>query len=256
MQQGMWEPAETLFLLSLVRPGMHFLDVGANVGYFSCLLARVIGSQGEVIAFEPEPENAFLLAANVELTRQLFPNAAPIRAFRCALSDRSGTARLQVYEKNLGLHSLVHASSGSRGVEVKTQRLDDLVFGTEPVITRRVDLIKADTQGSELMMMRGGEQLLRRDRPLLCLEFEPHLNGIDYSVELVRWLESMGYTSFRFFHANVSEPFTIVQELHLLENGDDIVARVRRKVVGPFGTLIAYPSEPMPDSQLPPVNAP
>ena len=153
-------------------------------------------------------------------------------------------------------NSCSRASSGSRGVEVKTQRLDDLVFGTEPVITRRVDLIKADTQGSELMMMRGGEQLLRRDRPLLCLEFEPHLNGIDYSVELVRWLESMGYTSFRFFHANVSEPFTIVQELHLLENGDDIVARVRRKVVGPFGTLIAYPSEPMPDSQLPPVNAP
>src|SRR5690242_240242 len=75
-----WEHVESLALLAVARPGMAVLDAGANVGYFATLLARVLGPDGHVFAFEPEPDNHLLLTANALLMRQFFPRAAPITA--------------------------------------------------------------------------------------------------------------------------------------------------------------------------------
>ncbi|VTS04890.1 FkbM family methyltransferase [Tuwongella immobilis] len=240
--QGMWEPAETLLIQGLARPGMRVLDIGANVGYFSCLFARLLGPMGQVIAFEPEPENAFLLHANTLLLAQLCPKAAPIETHQLALSDRRGKARLNVFERNLGLHSLVHAG-GSRGIEVTVEQLDHLAMGDTPLpaFANRIDLIKADTQGSELALLRGGERLLERDRPVLVLEIEPPMDGAARAIELVRWLDQHHYTRFRVFHANFGDPYAVAQEWLDALDADAVISRIRSHAIRAYGTLVAYP---------------
>jgi FkbM family methyltransferase len=204
-----WEHVESLALLAVARPGMTVLDVGANVGYFATLLAQVLGPTGHVFALEPEPENHRLLTANALLLRGLFPQAAPITAFRLALPERSGTSRLHLFEQNFGLHSLVESGGATGSLDVETAALDDLCLpaaGRPARIARRIDLIKADTQGSELPLLRGAERTVTRDLPLLCLEFEPCLGGAERCLELVRWLAGHGYGAFRLFHATACEP--------------------------------------------------
>ncbi len=240
-----WEAAESLLLLSCARPGMTFLDVGANVGYYSVLLARTLQKNGRVIAFEPEPENHLLLTANALLMEQLHPEAAPITIYNQALADQQGTARLTLFEGNLGKQSLVHENAfGDRSVLVPTVTLDSLCLGqseNHPLIDRRIDLIKADAQGSELMLLRGSERTLERDRPLLCVEFEPHLSGDELCLELVRWLTAHGYGRFRLFHANRAEPSRIIAEFANYWTAEEISALVVRNRIGPYGTLFAYP---------------
>ena len=65
-EEGFWEPHETSLILELLQPGDTFLDVGANIGYFSILAAAAVGDAGHVIAYEPDPENYRLLQTNVE----------------------------------------------------------------------------------------------------------------------------------------------------------------------------------------------
>ena len=162
MRWNVWELAESMALLLSLRPGMAVVDTGANVGYFSVLLAKLLGRAGRVFAFEPAPDNHFILEANALLTQQLSPDAAPLAAFRLALADRSGTMTLRLFEGNLGLHSLVQGTEeADQSVPVDAVTLDSLRFpenGRAPVIDRRIDLIKADTQGSELLLLRGAER--------------------------------------------------------------------------------------------------
>ncbi|WP_157369535.1 FkbM family methyltransferase [Zavarzinella formosa] len=241
-KQGMWEPAQTQALLSLLRPDMTVLDIGANIGYFSVLFARAAGASGEVIAVEPESENFFLLSVNSLLTAQMEPEAAPIRTHRLAMSDRSGTARLQVFERNLGYHSLVHGG-GQRREEVTTATLDEKLAGWTG---RRVDLLKSDTQGSELALLRGAVQLLKRDRPLLCLEFEPHLNGIDFSIELIRFVAAQGYGHFRLFNAMAADPYVSLVERLRWWKEEEIVEQIRLRMILPNSALLAWPAEQRP----------
>ena len=65
-EEGIWEPYETSLLLQLLKPGHVFVDVGANIGYFSLLAASLVGETGAVFAFEPDPQNFTLLQASAE----------------------------------------------------------------------------------------------------------------------------------------------------------------------------------------------
>ena len=65
-REGVWEPYETHLVLNLLEPGGVFVDVGANLGYFSILAAACVGERGRVYAFEPDPDNFALLQANSE----------------------------------------------------------------------------------------------------------------------------------------------------------------------------------------------
>src|SRR5262249_31725444 len=112
---GYWEFAESMVLLSVIRPGMTFVDAGANLGYYSVLLAQTLQATGQVYAFDPEPRNRLVVTANVLLTRQIVPNAAPAEVFPCALTDQVGSARLNLFGQNLGFHSLVYGSKEAVG---------------------------------------------------------------------------------------------------------------------------------------------
>jgi FkbM family methyltransferase len=153
-EQGIWEPYETSLVLSLLEEGSVFVDVGANIGYFTVLAASLVGPGGAVFAFEPDPANFGLLQANVTLNsvdRQ-------VSALQAGLAGTSGDGRLFLSADNLGDHQIYATDAQRASLPIV------LVNGSEYLADRlaRIDLLKVDTQGSEYEVMSGLLPLLRQ----------------------------------------------------------------------------------------------
>jgi FkbM family methyltransferase len=175
---GQHEAGTERFILDHLRPGTTLLDVGANVGYFS-LLAATAG-RGRAVAFEPQRPVADLLARSASHNRV----EGLVRVERLALSDSPATMRMTSCPGNTG-HSRL-ADAGCRGVEpypVTVVALDDWLRGN-PV--GPVSVCKVDTEGAELRVLLGMEQLLERDGPAMAVEvIDEHLAGFGASAERV-----------------------------------------------------------------------
>jgi len=167
-EHGIWEPYETSLVLTLLRPGDVFIDVGANVGYFSVVAASVVGAQGAVFAFEPDPDNCRLLRANAKLN-ELDDRITVVEA---ALSDAAGPGELFLSADNLGDHQ-VYAGNESRS-SVPIALLDGGKYLAGRL--QRIDLLKVDTQGSEYQVMAGLAPLLTglARPPRIIIELTPH----------------------------------------------------------------------------------
>jgi FkbM family methyltransferase len=145
-----YEPEVTRFLQESVRSGQTAIDLGANIGYFTLLLAQLVGPEGRVFAFEPDPANFELLERNVGAN-----NYTNVTCFRKAVADRSGRTLLYRSASNPGDHKLV--DDGSReAVEVEVVALDDAL----PELRGSVHWIKMDIQGAELAALGGMRALL------------------------------------------------------------------------------------------------
>jgi len=189
LTEGIYEPPVTFLFNVLIKPGMTVLDVGANIGYFTLVAAKRVGENGRVFAFEPEPHNYNLLVQNIE-----FNHCANVTALPIALSDEQGQLLLYLHRTNLGCHSIskenVHSEGGCTRVEATT--LDSFISNLGD---HRVDLIKMDIQGAEGLLIKGGEETLRRDGLAIIMEFWPkglRQVGTDPS-ELLRKLVELGF---------------------------------------------------------------
>src|ERR1700735_2246232 len=118
---GAYEPAKHALIRRHLRPGMTFVDVGANKGDFTLLAARLAGDSGRVISIEPEPENHSILQRSIALN-----DYTNINVMRIALSDRDGVADLQIGSTS-GSHTLSAEFMGSRTVEVPIRTLDGVL---------------------------------------------------------------------------------------------------------------------------------
>lgn len=164
LRNKVWEPAETQLVKKAVKPGDVAVDIGANLGYFTLLFSSLVGPEGRVHAFEPEPGNFALLKRNVEANRR--ENVALVNK---AVSDKTGKERLYISEENPGGHTIY--SAGSReSVAVDAVRLDEYFASASP----RVDFVKMDIQGAEGGALEGMAPLLRRnERVKILTEFWP-----------------------------------------------------------------------------------
>jgi FkbM family methyltransferase len=163
---GAYERWETRVVRRLLRPGMCFVDVGANVGYFTLLAARRVGPTGQVFAVEPST-----YAAD-QLSRTILANAIPnIRLERCALGRREGEVIL--YDAMVGNHSpTMLGEPGCPGRAVPVRTLDGCVLDWA---IDRIDLLKIFVEGYEPEVFAGATRTLveGRLRAILC-EFNPH----------------------------------------------------------------------------------
>lgn len=179
---GEWEPLETALIAEILKPGDTFVDVGANIGYFTLLASQRIGAGGKVIAVEANPRTFKLLEANVRLN-----GCINVALNHVAAGEAAGFATMFEREAgNAGGDQVDFASDGTITVE----RLDSLI-GDAPV-----RLIKLDIEGAEAKALRGATGLLERsDAPDLVFEFTPKfLSGMgDDPRELIALLESFGY---------------------------------------------------------------
>jgi FkbM family methyltransferase len=173
----------------LVRPGMTVWDVGANVGLFAFAAAHAAGPSGRVLAVEADPWLAGLLQRSAGSAP---PAYAPVEVLAAAVSDAPGSVELCIARRGrAGNHlSTVPGSTqtgGTREVrQVAAVTLDGLLDRSPAP-----QVVKIDTEGAELLCLRGGERLLREVRPVLLCEVTdenaPGVGGL---------LHGHGYTMF------------------------------------------------------------
>ena len=155
---GVHEWEELQFCLRFLRPGDHFVDVGANVGIFSTLVGtRIPGVR--ITAVEPFPPVREDLVANLAL------NDLTITVVDAAVSDVAGEATFEVLDRDV-LNRLAPEGGGGTGITVPVTTLDELVGGDPPA------LVKIDVEGSELLVMQGARRLLSDPVAAPVLVFE------------------------------------------------------------------------------------
>ena len=163
---GCYETFVTDVLEALLRPGMTFFDVGANIGIYTALGARMVGPTGRVVAIEPGPANVAVIEETVRLND--FENVTIVAR---AAADRAGQVSLYLCGDNPADHRLHDPTGCRRQVTVETVTLDALAL--ECGVTR-ADVIKIDTQGSEAAVFTGTTQLLAaKPAPVMVAEFWP-----------------------------------------------------------------------------------
>ncbi len=205
---GVWEAAETLLVLRTLRPGMHAIDIGAHVGYYSVLLSRCVGEQGTVLAFEPEPENYRLLSANL-----LLNDCRNVRAHALAIAAGAGQEGLFLSADNLGDHRL-QPTPGRHSVEVRTIDLDSMVEAAP------VDFVKIDTQGAEPRVLRGMAGTIRQNRRRLAcmIEFSPGLLASS-GVSVAQFAQQLDMLDARAYGISKRQRNVILSRLNPLAQG-------------------------------------
>jgi FkbM family methyltransferase len=161
------EPVTAAAIKALLRPGMTVFDVGANVGYFTLLAARLVGSGGRVHAFEPTPSVAHRLAENVAMNKlesQVCCNAV-------AVGDEVGVVSLHTQRDDSEGNNIFSDDGSGASISVPVLTLDAYI--TDHSI-KSVDVMKLDVEGAEIKVLAGANSLLSRaDSPILIAEANP-----------------------------------------------------------------------------------
>ncbi len=179
---GNYEPEVQGRIKSILKPGDHVLDIGANTGFYTLLSSRLVGRSGRVTAFEPLPRNIEFLRTHVRLNR--LENVEIVEA---AVSDASGKVRFK---------SDTHASMGyvttNGDLEVDSVSLDQL-FQQKRLAPAK--LLKIDVEGEEYRVIKGALSYLMSCHPTILLSghgteaqknCESFLAGLGYSVKVER----------------------------------------------------------------------
>ncbi len=187
------EKSQTIFWNNYLKPGMIVFDVGANIGYYSLMTAKRIGSNGRVYAFEPVTLTFRELTKNIQLNR--FSNILPQKI---ALSNIQGLAEIfTANQSNTGTSGFSEQSNFSGIKEtVDTIEGDKFIYSNN---ISRLDVIKIDVEGAELKVLGGLKDALKRFRPLVLIEINRKLlQKFDASPEQVYLcLHNEGYKPYR-----------------------------------------------------------
>jgi FkbM family methyltransferase len=190
-----WEPEVWDAISSGLSDGAVFLDVGAHIGYDSVKASRKVGDQGRVVAFEPNPNTLTMLRSNIAASGVHNVIVQPIA---CADTEQMLTLFDSTPGGNSGSSSLSRENAGTltRSYTVRARPIDSVV--SELGLTR-VDVLKADVEGAELLVLRGAAGTLRRFHPKLILEVVPRqLANMNTSVdELEAFIATLGYNATR-----------------------------------------------------------
>ncbi len=149
---GWHEMKTTELFIKLIGRGSTIIDVGANVGFFTLLAAKLAGKKGTVLSFEPDPTSFSLLARSIE--RNNFRN---VRLYQESVSNVDGQKLLHLsVTQNRGLHSMA-TDFGGQSILVPSARLDTVAktLGIGPI-----DLLKIDVEGAEPEVLEGAESLI------------------------------------------------------------------------------------------------
>jgi len=190
--RGMYEEAVIKKLSRMLKPGMTFVDVGANIGLYSIVAGYLVGHAGKVVAVEPQSVLKDVLEDNVRRNR-LFN----VRVESVALGSANCSGRLfQMSETDDGRATLKLCTSESfvgKPAEVAVRRLDDVLASLS---IGTVHGVKVDVEGAELEVLQGFSHLLEAEAPLFIL-FECHDDLLKRfgtsSRQLVSFLQRFGY---------------------------------------------------------------
>jgi len=168
--------------------GTQTLDIGANFGYNSVLMAKKTGLNGKLFAFEPQ--RLLFQQLNANLVLNDIQNAY---TYNLALGNESGQVlTMEPIDYQQACVNLGALSIGSGGETIKTTKLDDLEIG-------RIDFIKLDAQGYEKFIMQGAENTIKKYMPTIFIEIEEHhLQKFGVTTdEIYELISSFGYQIYK-----------------------------------------------------------
>lgn len=191
---------------SMLKPGDTVIDIGANIGLMTLFMARAVGLEGRVFAFEPAPENVKLLQKNIEANGN-----KNVKVIAAAVSDRPGTLKLFLSDFNPGDHRIYNPEERTKGWQKNDVVYDKLVSGKReaidvPVISideflkdykNPIALIKIDVQGAEGGVLKGMIGILEKNKNIkIMTEFWPAgLKMFGVSAEkFLTILENLGFS--------------------------------------------------------------
>ena len=152
---GVWEPDLTVFIRDRLKPGDTFIDVGANIGYYTVIASKCVGETGRVVAIEASPRVFDALRETIAINGL---ESRRVRAVNKAAAAQPGT--LTIYSgplHNIGLTTTVARAGMTATSQIEAQPLDDLLNADE---IRTLRLIKIDVEGGEADVMAGMRRIL------------------------------------------------------------------------------------------------
>ena len=196
---GGFEEAERKLLRRIAKPGMRALDVGANIGLYTILLSKAIGSSGHVWSFEPFPPVANYLKQNIELNE--LNNVTVVEK---AVAEKEGELDFNVFAEGCDVYNSLGAAyrpaeqlQSVRKIPVPVTTLD--AYADQNGI-EKIDLLKIDVEGAEERVLNGAEQLIRRSPNVqIIMEiYEPSAKQCGCSSQrLVEMLSGLGFSMFK-----------------------------------------------------------
>ncbi|MEO1925180.1 MAG: FkbM family methyltransferase [Gammaproteobacteria bacterium] len=244
-----FEP-EIKFLKNIIREGNNCLHIGASDARHSYIMSELIGNNGHVYAFEPSSYSYGHLALMVKLHR-----LKNVKTYRLAVSDKAGSVCLVTPEKStghagrsfafitgLGITNINRTDIESEKVtkeEVASVSIDDFVSENN---IETIDFIRCDTEGSEMLILKGANKTLKKNKPSILLEI--HSDALkevfnSSAKEVSGFLFDLGYHMFREDDGKILQ----VNEVDESESWKDYFfihsERVESLPKGPFSKLLA-----------------
>ena len=203
---------EKMNFLVLVEKGNEVLDIGANRGHYSLLFSQIVQEQGNVHSFEPIPGTFSMLKSRIE-EEGCFSN---VRLNPFGLADIPQTMTIYLPDGDDGQASLRQHDAGSwtkQNIKCYEAPFSTIDLYTQENVLKKIDFIKIDVEGGELLVLRGGIETLKRYQPVIHWEsFRPWAKNFHYEPgEIIDLLRSFGY---RYFYD---------EERHLLESPVEFV---------------------------------
>jgi len=154
--RGVHESLTTDLFKKEIKKSDIVLDIGAHIGYYTLIFAKLVGKEGKIFAFEPHPNNFALLKKNVEIN-----NYQNVILEEKAVSDKNGRIKLFLSEGSSGLHRIYkYKLEGERNfIEVESIKLDDYFKNYD----RDINWIKIDIEGAEWLALQGMPPAVRKE---------------------------------------------------------------------------------------------
>lgn len=181
-----WESHIARKIINELSINSVFVDVGANIGYFSLIAAKIVGPSGKVFSFEPLKR----------LVKQ-FSESADLNEFKCitiftkAVGEQVGEAVIGTSVQNIGGSSLVSYDSQQNNERVIVTTLDSELSHLD-----KIDLIKIDVEGFEYSVLLGAAKIIQKFKPKILLEFSPSFYKNNEGSEILKLLENFDYKIF------------------------------------------------------------
>jgi FkbM family methyltransferase len=190
-RDGTYEPKTVQFLRDNLKLGQVFVDVGANVGFFTILASKLVGDTGKVYAFEPSLDCFEVLKRNVELN-----SCKNVELFQVALGNKTGVSKL--FKPNpisYGQQYIEEAVVGKDKLDYEQYDVKEMLSGKyetitikrlDEILTAPPDMVKVDVEGAERLVLEGMGNLLGKTNTII-------IEDLDQTVH--PWLIQQGFSN-------------------------------------------------------------
>lgn len=212
--RGFHDEEEAIMVKNNIKRDEIVVDLGAHIGYYTLMMAKLVGQNGKVFAFEPEPRNLKLLYKNIEVNSYKNIEVVPK-----AVSDIDGECTLFVGQESFGANKIFKPKKTDtqefEEIKTRTIRLDD--YFEELGFLKKISFIKMDIEGSEVRALQGMKNILEFNENLKIFT-EINRDALeDNNSNFRNMLELLGKYNFKFYISNKKESEWRKIEIHNFE---------------------------------------